>query len=198
MLITHGIEILKYCCQKFPDLQKYWLLQNPNFCKPFIFMNAVSKVNFKDTKMSTLGCKHFRVYTCSVLHVTTALKLYLPFLERFLNLKLGVYLVAFWWKPRTVRVADITRFWQNLCHGVRWSSTIVRSFSSVALGTGMWSKNYWADREKVWFFLKLIFSGVRNFKFRYMFCWNKMFCSVKSALKELRQSFTPSIIISDF
>jgi hypothetical protein len=33
----------------------------------------------------------------------------------------------------------------------------------------MWSKNYWADREKVWFFLNLIFSAVRNFRFRQCF-----------------------------
>jgi hypothetical protein len=30
---------------------------------------------------------------------------------------------------------------------------------------GTWSKNYWADREKAWFFLNLIFWAVRNFKF---------------------------------
>jgi hypothetical protein len=43
-----------------------------------------------------------------------------------------------------------------------------------------WSKNYCSNREKVWFFLNLIFSAVRNFKFRHMFCRNKKFCSVKS------------------
>jgi hypothetical protein len=36
------------------------------------------------------------------------------------------------------------------------------------------------DHEKVCFFLNLIFSPVRNFKFRHMFCRNKKFCSVKS------------------
>jgi hypothetical protein len=45
---------------------------------------------------------------------------------------------------------------------------------------GYVSKNYWADREKVVFFLNLIFSAVRNSKFRHMFCLNKKCCSVKS------------------
>jgi hypothetical protein len=45
---------------------------------------------------------------------------------------------------------------------------IVHFFSSVAY---VWNKNYWADREKVWFFLNLIFSAVTNLKFRHMFCF---------------------------
>jgi hypothetical protein len=36
-----------------------------------------------------------------------------------------------------------------------------------------------SNREKVCFFWNLIFSAVRNFKFRRMFCRNKKFCSVK-------------------
>jgi hypothetical protein len=50
----------------------------------------------------------------------------------------------------------------------------------VLSGLGSWSKNYWADREKVWFFLNLTFSAVWNFKFRHMFCRNKKCCSVIS------------------
>jgi hypothetical protein len=30
---------------------------------------------------------------------------------------------------------------------------------------GAWSKNYWADREKVWFFLNVIFMSVRILSF---------------------------------
>jgi hypothetical protein len=30
---------------------------------------------------------------------------------------------------------------------------------------GTWSKNYWADVEKVWFFLNLIFMSVRILSF---------------------------------
>jgi hypothetical protein len=41
----------------------------------------------------------------------------------------------------------------------------INFFTSVALGT--WSKNYWADHEKVCFFLNLIFWAVRNLKFRH-------------------------------
>jgi hypothetical protein len=54
-----------------------------------------------------------------------------------------------------------------------WSETPIFHTNCICLGT--WSKNYWADREKVWFFLNLIFSAVRNFKS----CRNKKFCSVK-------------------
>jgi hypothetical protein len=44
---------------------------------------------------------------------------------------------------------------------------------------GMWSKNFWVDREKFWFFLNLIFSAVRNFKFRHMFCRKKaLWCKI--------------------
>jgi hypothetical protein len=57
---------------------------------------------------------------------------------------------------------------------------IVNFFSSVRICLGTWSKNYWADHEKIWFFLNQIFSAVRNFKFGHMFCRNKKFCSVKS------------------
>jgi hypothetical protein len=57
---------------------------------------------------------------------------------------------------------------------------IVHFFSSVAYVWVPGAKNYWADREKVWFFLNRIFSPVRNFKFGHMFCRNKKSCSVKS------------------
>jgi hypothetical protein len=53
-------------------------------------------------------------------------------------------------------------------------------FSSVAHVWVPGAKKYWAECEKVWFFLILIFSAVRNFKFRHMFRRNKKFCSVKS------------------
>jgi hypothetical protein len=36
---------------------------------------------------------------------------------------------------------------------------------------------------KVWFFLNLIFSAVRNFKFQHMFCRNKKFCTVFSGVQ---------------
>jgi hypothetical protein len=56
-------------------------------------------------------------------------------------------------------------------------------FCRICLGT--WSKNYWADRKKVWFFLSLIFWAVRNFKFQHMFCQNKKFCHVRSRFQNL-------------
>jgi hypothetical protein len=64
--------------------------------------------------------------------------------------------------------------------GVKKILTILHFFSSVAHVWVHGAKNYWADHEKVWFFLSLIFSAVRNFQFRHMFCRNKKFCSVTS------------------
>jgi hypothetical protein len=40
-------------------------------------------------------------------------------------------------------------------------------------------------RSRKSFFLNLIFSAVRNFKFRHIFCQNKKFCSVKSRFPDI-------------
>jgi hypothetical protein len=58
------------------------------------------------------------------------------------------------------------------------ATIIVNFFSSVAHVWVPGAKST-GPIVKVWFFFNLIFSAVRNFKFRHMVCRNKKFCSVK-------------------